>query len=118
MIIVVQTVKNSLQHLSQVRIFCVVIGSKPGYAWLDYLDDNNFIEDTRGRMQSPLITGPRCMTFYFHLYGNKTGFFDIETKLLRSGSTPKLIFRRYGNHGMTWQRAQVYINITEDYRVT
>ena len=55
------------------------------------------------------------MAFYFHLYGNRTGVFDVETK--QGSEKSKSIFRRYGNHGMTWQRAQVYINITGEYKV-
>ena len=55
------------------------------------------------------------MEFYFHLYGNHTGVFDVETK--QGSEKSKSIFRRYGNYGMTWQRAQVYINITGEYKV-
>ena len=56
------------------------------------------------------------MTFFFHLYGNETGLLYIETQ--QGNKNPTLIFRRYGNHGMTWQRAQVYINISGEYKVT
>jgi hypothetical protein len=55
------------------------------------------------------------MTFFFYLLGNNTGFLNIQTK--QEGKDPELILSRYGNHGMTWQRVQVYINITGEYQV-
>ncbi len=56
------------------------------------------------------------MAFFFYLHGNYTGVLNIETK--KESEDPKLIFSRYGDHGMTWQRAQVHINITGEYKVT
>ena len=91
-------------------------GSKTGYAWLDYDDTHNYIEKQQGQLESPIINGSRCMTFYFYLHGNYSGMLNIEAK--EGSKDPKLIFSRYGDHGMTWQRAQVYVNITGEYQVS
>ena len=56
------------------------------------------------------------MTFFFYLNGNHTGILNIETELY-GNKRSELIFSRCGNHGMTWQRAQVYINITVSFKV-
>jgi hypothetical protein len=79
-------------------LFLTQIGTEPGYAWLDYLDPYNYFENQRGQLESPLITGPRCMTFYFYIHGNRTGFLNIETK--QGIKDSQLIFSRYGNHGI------------------
>ena len=53
------------------------------------------------------------MKFFFHLHGNDTG------KLTISKTENKMtFFNRYGDHGPMWQRGQLYINVTGNYKVS
>lgn len=92
------------------------LDKEKGYALLDYKSDWHYRKSGTARLQSPKITDPVCIKFFFRLHGNEAGMLKIETYNIITGKS-RTIFDRYGNHGVTWQTGQLYINITGDYKV-
>ncbi|EDO47787.1 predicted protein [Nematostella vectensis] len=65
----------------------------------------------------PTGTG-KCLTFWYHMYGNHIGTLNVKVKKLFLG-TPFyfLQWSRSGDHGQRWRIAQVTIRSSDNYQI-
>lgn len=69
----------------------------------------------KARLISSLMRGPKCMTFYYNMYGQYMSCFLVYIKV--ENSTQYLAWIKSGNRGDRWVEAQVFINETRSYQV-
>ena len=68
------------------------------------------------QLLSPLISGPKCFRFYYHMYGRHIGRLDV---LLQIHGQPGnyLMWRRSGEQGNQWREANVDIGYAGEFQV-
>ena len=69
------------------------------------------------RIVSPFIKPNRslCFTFWYHMYGATVGNLSVYIRV--SGQTDKLLWRKNGNKGKIWKKAQVDVFSSIDFQV-
>ena len=69
------------------------------------------------RIVGPLMRGPQCMTFYYHMYGYTMSCVVIYIR--RQGSNRlRPVWLKSENRGRVWTRGQISINETGIYQVS
>ncbi|XP_031565922.1 uncharacterized protein LOC116301061 [Actinia tenebrosa] len=69
----------------------------------------------KAKLLSPSMRGPKCMTFYYNMYGQYMSCFLVYIKV--ENSTQYLAWIKSGDRGDRWIEAQVFINETGSYQV-
>ncbi|XP_032218080.2 uncharacterized protein LOC5517708 isoform X2 [Nematostella vectensis] len=67
------------------------------------------------RLHSPLMAGPKCMTFFSNLYGE---WMSLVRVYVTVSGRKTLAWLKSGNRGDRWIMEQVFINETGEYMVT
>lgn len=68
------------------------------------------------QLLSPLIRGPKCFRFYYHMYGHHIGRLDVSLQI-RGHYGDSLLWRRSGEQGDQWRKATVEIGYTGECQV-
>ena len=69
------------------------------------------------RIVGPLMRGPQCMTFYYHMYGYTMSCVVIYIR--RQGSNRlRPVWLKSENRGRVWTQGQISINETGIYQVS
>ena len=67
-------------------------------------------------MLSPLMSGPQCMTFYYHMFGESMSCVAVYIKN-ETSNVKKVLWLKSGNRGRKWIKGQVDIRETGIYQV-
>ena len=59
----------------------------------------------KARIVSPVITGGKCVEFYYHMKGFGIGELNVYQKT--AGHPRTFLWQRYGEQSAVWTRAQV-----------
>lgn len=68
------------------------------------------------QLLSPLIRGPKCLRFYYFVYGGGIGNLDVFL-WPREEQNNYLIWRGSGEHGDVWLRGSVDVGYTGESQV-
>ena len=68
------------------------------------------------QLLSPLIRGPRCLRFYYYMYGRDLGNLDVSLQL-QGQPGAYLMWRKSGEQSDQWMRASVDIGYNGKYQV-
>ncbi|XP_077864149.1 MAM and LDL-receptor class A domain-containing protein 1-like [Saccoglossus kowalevskii] len=84
--------------------------------WYAYVQQTLHIGlNVQASLTNPAWTGPKCLTFWYHMYGSSLGSLSV---LLDTGQMiHESIWSRSGNVGSNWNYAQVHIEETGTYNV-
>lgn len=93
-------------------------GAGDAFAFLKHTGRKNFFTGKRAKLESPSLTGPICMKFYFYIYGKDNGYLRISTKL-HTSSEEKEKTKIVGSYGRKWILGQTFLPFapTETYQV-
>ncbi len=69
------------------------------------------------RLESPLMRGPQCMTFYYHMFGASMSCVIIYIKS-QATNRFKPVWLKSEDQGNRWIRGQISINETGSYQVS
>ncbi|XP_048583250.1 uncharacterized protein LOC116612520 [Nematostella vectensis] len=86
-----------------------------GKGWYIYSEASLYWKGYYARLHSPLMTGPKCMTFFSNLNGE--GMSLVLVYVTVSGRKT-LAWLKSGDRGDRWIMEQVFINETREYKVT
>ena len=68
------------------------------------------------QLLSPLIRGPRCLRFYYYMYGRDVGNLDVSLHL-REQPGGYVMWREAAEQGNQWMKASVDIGYTGECQV-
>lgn len=71
----------------------------------------------KARLLSPQYpsTNGQCLTFWYHMYGSSIGTLNVYTSSFNKLSPA--LFTISGNQGNQWRKAQMTIQVQEQYKV-
>ena len=73
-------------------------------------------DEFKARLHSSWMIGPQCMTFYYHMFGDRIG--TIIVYLVKNGSHPHALWIKSRGRGDLWLDANIYFNAVEKFQVT
>lgn len=68
------------------------------------------------QLLSPLIRGPKCFRFFYHMYGRHIGRLDVLLQI-EGHYGNRLMWRKSGEQGDQWKEATVEIGYTGESQV-
>ena len=68
------------------------------------------------QLLSPLIRGPKCFRFYYHMSGRQIGRLDVLLQI-RGYYSEYLMWRKSGEQGNQWRQANVEIGYSGEFQV-
>mgnify|MGYP001792899148 CR=1 FL=1 len=71
--------------------------------------------EDKSKLLSPLLTGPQCMRFHYHMLGNTIG--SLTVFIVTNGSRPQVLWIKSRNQGSSWLQANVHCNETGNFQV-
>ena len=82
-----------------------------------YIENYDLEEKDTVRIVGPLMRGPQCMTFYYHMYGNDMSCVVIYIRGQGSNRL-KPVWLKSEERGKFWIQGQLSINETGIYQVS
>ena len=73
-------------------------------------------EKHSAQLLSPLIRGPKCFRFYYHMYGSHIGKLGVFLQV-RGRYSNYLTWQKSGQQGNQWREANVDIGYTGEFQV-
>ena len=65
------------------------------------------------KLLSPRMVGPRCMTFYYHMYGEHMGSISLYLRL--DGEVDCKVWEKKKDQGNEWKRATLQLDYSHCY---
>ena len=95
----------------------IPVFSNQGTGWYIYIETSSprRAGDT-ARLISPWIRGPRCMVFYYHMFGSNMGCVVMYIRS-QAETRVKPVWLRSKDQGNRWIQGQISINETSSYQV-
>ncbi|XP_078353410.1 MAM and LDL-receptor class A domain-containing protein 1-like [Oculina patagonica] len=88
-----------------------------GSGFFIYIETSNPAKvNQSAQLLSPLIRGPKCFRFYYHMYGRHIGRLDVYLQI-RGYNYNHLMWRKSGEQGDQWKEATVEIGYTGESQV-
>ena len=82
-----------------------------------YIEASNPAKVNRSaQLLSPLIRGPKCLSFYYHIYRHGIGNLDVSLQI-RDQPGAYLMWRKSGEQSDQWMKASVDIGYTGECQV-
>jgi len=73
-------------------------------------------EKHSAQLLSPLIRGPKCFRFYYHMYGSHMGNLDVFLQI-RGQYGNYLMWQKSGEQGNQWREANIDLGYADEFQV-
>ena len=81
-----------------------------------YIETSSWgVQDDKAYLVSPQVNGTRCLKFSYHMYGASMGSLIVYQNM---GSQMMELFKKSGNQGNQWKKAELQINNGNRYSVS
>ncbi|CAH1274186.1 MAMDC2 [Branchiostoma lanceolatum] len=88
-----------------------------GSGYYMYMETTLPATGDKARLVSPAIVGggTKCLQFWYHMYGSRTGTLAVYTKVYDQTTLGTRLWSLSGNQGDAWKRARVTFSTTDAY---
>lgn len=72
----------------------------------------------KARIETPYIggSGQRCLSFYYHMYGDSVGMLKVKQRSLLTG-LEMILWEASGNHGNSWHQHHITFSALNSYKL-
>lgn len=109
----------SLKRVANVE-FKIMLFFSAGQGWYMFIaPSDTYHRNDTARLVSPQIRDntPRCLSFYYHMFGANVNLLNVYTKSLGQLGPGNLVWQRQGTQGLQWLHAMIELKYTVPYQV-
>ena len=90
----------------------------PGKGYYIYIEASQPAKEKHSaKLLSPLIRGPKCFRFYYHMHGSHIGKLGVLLQI-RGPYGYYLIWQKSGQQGNQWREANIDIGYASEFQVS